>query len=222
MGSNEARFFRTFGVTTAVLVAGLILVAVVVDPYGIFGTSLVPTITSTSRVDKLSQIDSLEIAPEAVIIGSSRAMNIDPDQVASFTKCRAYNLSVNNAKPEDFLAFTRYLVEQKDIRPKLLMIGIDPDAFDDVPIQYQALNYVPFRKYLGISFFEAQLNRLGALREHLNGFYIRDTARSLWYAFVAGYPEKKMRFAPNGQLQEDRVFPKPKDTRNQKLKPKHC
>ena len=72
------------GYVTVLLACSLGLMALVaafnaiVDPFGTVGTGLLPTATWSDRTIKVNLIDRLKTPPQLIVLGSSRAMKIQP------------------------------------------------------------------------------------------------------------------------------------------------
>src|SRR5947207_15851761 len=74
----------TVGACLALLVATL-LMNVLVDPFAIAGTGLLPTAVEADRTVKLDLIRKLERSPAIVILGSSGARRGEPSLLAQAT-----------------------------------------------------------------------------------------------------------------------------------------
>ena len=126
---SGARFLLAFAGLTAVALGALLAVNVHVDPHGIFGSGRYPVLVATSRTEKLARLEALPSPPQALIMGSSTMMRIDPAVLERLTGFAAFNLSVDSAKSEDFLALLEYAVGTAGVRPKLIVVGIAPRTF---------------------------------------------------------------------------------------------
>ncbi len=101
----------------------------VVNPHGKFATNFFKPYIFTSRLAKLEAIADLDEPPEAIILGSSRVMTMEPAQVRRRTGLRTYNAGVYSARTEDYLAILRYLKSVHPQPPKLIILGVDVQAF---------------------------------------------------------------------------------------------
>lgn len=126
---SGARFLLAFAGLTAIALGALLAINVRVDPHGIFGTGRYPVLVATSRTEKLARLEALPAPPQALIMGSSTMMRVDPGVLARLTGFPAFNLSVDSAKSEDLLALLEYAVGSADVRPKLIVAGIAPRTF---------------------------------------------------------------------------------------------
>src|SRR3989338_5873489 len=109
MKSPETRFIIGFILAAVLLLGAIIALSVLVNPRGLFGTNKFTPLVATDRPIKLGLIKASESAPDIIILGSSRVFKIDPETIERDTKLRAFNFGVNNAKPEEFLAISKYI-----------------------------------------------------------------------------------------------------------------
>lgn len=120
---------RYFAIAISVVAVPLVLafsVNVIVDPYNEFGHRALPRpLVEESRLEKIRLFEIAKHNPSLVILGSSRVMEIDP----SLNDTPGFNMGVNSALPEDFLALVTWLETNRSI-PKEMWIGIDFDAFN--------------------------------------------------------------------------------------------
>lgn len=120
-----SRFLLTYAL-------GLVLIGTlnyVVNPEGLYSTDLVPQVMWNTRPLKTTLLKNMQPPPEALILGSSRVMNLSPDELERVSRLRTFNAGVDLARTEDFYAMLRYAVEDANVRPKLLVLGCDVDMF---------------------------------------------------------------------------------------------
>jgi hypothetical protein len=124
-GEERSLALWTVGVFLAVIlsVAGVNLL---VDPYGAFGTGLLPPITWQDREEK-ARLFEKEPSRELLILGSSRVMKLDPLEARGLTGLTAFNFGVMAARPEDYLAVMRFAVANGG-SPRRIILGVDPEA----------------------------------------------------------------------------------------------
>ena len=128
---SAADFLRHFVVVTTLAVGCIAGANYVINPLGLYAPKVFPPLVRTSRSDKLELIHNFSPKPEAVVLGSSRAMQISPAVVQRLTGLPGFNLAVDSARTEDYYALVRRLVEGEGARPRLLLIGVDVEAFHD-------------------------------------------------------------------------------------------
>jgi hypothetical protein len=103
-GSTRRFVLATLASAAALLLAVLAFDAVV-DPWGQLGTGLFPTLIPTDRPVKVGLIDRLLRPPQFVVLGSSRALKIDPAYLQRKLGQRGFNAAVSDGQPEDAWAF---------------------------------------------------------------------------------------------------------------------
>jgi len=125
------KFVARFVLALAALIAGIGLLNFVVNPEGIYATSLLPPLTWNTRPAKAELLARMDPRPEALLLGSSRVMTISPAEIQRRTGLPTFNAGVNAAYAEDFYVLLRYAVERAGARPKLVLVGLDAEAFHD-------------------------------------------------------------------------------------------
>jgi hypothetical protein len=153
----------------------------VINPFGAYPTHVVEPLGTVSRSLKLQLFDELPHTPDLVILGSSRSMNVSPDDIQRQSGLSAFNAGVNAAIPRDFLALLLYM-EQQNRLPKVLVVGLgleqlseddygprieNPDPLD----RYVAWDAPPAPSLLSIEQTQATFRLLATL---LAGQYVSD------------------------------------------------
>ena len=102
-----------------------------INPEGDFRDGLLAPIVIDAREWKMSQLSSpaQRAGIDALVLGSSRSMQLGPELDARYG-VHAYNLGVDSAHAEDYLALYRW-AKGVGIRPRVLAIGLDLEALDD-------------------------------------------------------------------------------------------
>ena len=115
--------------------AVLILLAVVlgfniiINPYGMYATNWLKPLVWSDRKEKLQLLEKYPEEVDLLVIGSSRTMRLDPELFYSLTGLEGFNLSVNHARTEDFLALVRYVVSKTRKKPRVVVVGVDINSF---------------------------------------------------------------------------------------------
>jgi hypothetical protein len=118
-----------------VLVAALLVVAAagavnaLVDPYGSVGTGIVGPAVWTDRSEKVRLIEQLQAPPRVVVLGSSRAMKVQPSYLTRITGQTAFNASVSSGRPVDAYVFTRFLHDRFPQTSQSYLWLLDQEAF---------------------------------------------------------------------------------------------
>ena len=107
----------------------------IVDPDGTVGTGLLPTATWSDRTIKIGLIDALKTPPRLIVLGSSRAMKIQPGYLQRRTGLPGFNAAVSAGGPADAWAFVNLIHARfPDTRPHYLWLfdveALHPAALD--------------------------------------------------------------------------------------------
>lgn len=127
---SSARFTRIF---LAIVLGGLamtVAVALLADPFRVFGTARIPTEVVNERVIKPELFLAAKPAPQAIILGSSRVYKVDPACVTELTGLPAFNFGVGNGNVLDWYAILGFVHDRGRAPVRRLLIGVDVDAFD--------------------------------------------------------------------------------------------
>jgi hypothetical protein len=149
---GEPRRLRRFTLLVAAIAAAVVAVVAgfnaVVDPYGTVGTGLFPTVTWSDRALKADLARALPQPPQVVILGSSRAMKVEPRYIELETGETAFNAAVSSGRPIDAWAFVNLLQDAyPDNRPGYLWL-LDVEAFRPWPPDPGLLNTPALAQYL--------------------------------------------------------------------------
>jgi hypothetical protein len=129
--SSWRGFVRRFLALLLGLLAFIGALNYLVNPEDIYAPHLMPPVTCNVRAQKADLLSKAQPKPEALMFGSSRLMTIEPQQVERLTGLRTFNVSVSAAYTEDYYVLLRYAVERAQVEPKLVIIGVDVEAFHD-------------------------------------------------------------------------------------------
>jgi hypothetical protein len=90
------------------LLACVFVLNVLVDPFAIAGTGLLPTAVENDRSIKLDLIKKLPRSPDILILGSSRARQAEPSELEKLTGRTAFNGAVTAGTAADAWVMARY------------------------------------------------------------------------------------------------------------------
>ncbi len=130
---GDARSRRFTWVFLIILLGGLATtaaVALLVDPFKVFGTSRVPSYFANERVQKPEFFLEATPPPQAIILGSSRVLHIDPRCLTELTGLPAFNFGVGNGNADDWRAIMSFIHDHGRAPVRELLIGVEADAFD--------------------------------------------------------------------------------------------
>lgn len=211
LNNPDLKFVAVFLLAVAGFSCSVFTLAVIVDPYNIFGLNIFRPILLTNRSEKMRLLQNAQIKPEAIILGSSRVFKMDPVKVEKITGLKTFNASVSYARPEDHLALSKYIVKDLGINPKIFIVGLNAGEFNNDKIDSQTINNPSLRKYLGINKKTLMLTLWPTFKERFNATYLRDIFITIfWNSY--GFPNPVITFDRNGGEVFDRnKHPDPKD-----------
>lgn len=196
--------YRKWTITTLSLTA-LVLIAVttvnyIIDPYGVYhfsGKSYNYQKNIDSNPYLFKTFQSRKYQPEAVVLGTSRAMRLNPPKIKTLTKENAYNLGLPAATPYINFKYLEYLLKV-DHKLKTVFLGLDFEVFD---MGY--LNHASFEEKRLNSFFYTQdifstLLSESALKDSLE--VVRDNLNN-----TNNFTET--RYLGDGSFDENHVYP---------------
>lgn len=104
----------------------------VIDPLCVNGNHLfeLKNVVQTTRDSKVIDFKNTGKI-DNIILGSSRTMKVNPDDVSNYLGGNSFNFSVNKALPEDHYGILLYLERIKKI-PKNIVIGFDFYILNDL------------------------------------------------------------------------------------------
>jgi hypothetical protein len=198
---GEERESRRFTrIVVAMLVIGLAIsvgFAVLVDPLRTFGTGLVPSVLTSEHYSKPRSFLKLGPTPEALVLGSSKVMKLNPACIQELTGYRAFNFGLSSSHVEDWAAAYRFARTDGKAAVRELLIGIDIDAFDDhAEPDPRLLSSVYLRRYLDDRWHLSW----GVASRALFGWQaLRFGLSSVFYHVVpSAMPQARMRFDDQG------------------------
>ncbi len=194
-------FVRRFLWTLCAVLVFVALLNFLVNPESIYPLELLPPLTWNTRPAKARMMEQAQPRPQALILGSSRIMKIEPALVERLTGLPTFNAGVNSAMTEDYYILLRYAVERAHLPLKLVIIGVDVDAFHDrEPLNDYLLQPNALGSYLQKG--EARHAQWKRFTTLFNGYQTKLSFVSLWDSLIhkrkAAY-----HFEPDGYLHFD-------------------
>lgn len=123
------RFWKVFIAAGAWLLAIVALLNLLVDPFGMYGTGLFPSMTSNRYLAKLELFRAADPPPSALILGSSRVGMIDPDLAHEITGEKCFSWSVPVARAETYYAIMKIAIDEVGAPIDLVIVGAEPEVF---------------------------------------------------------------------------------------------
>jgi hypothetical protein len=130
----------------ALLVVGLF--NGVLDPYGTLGTRVFPTAVESDQGVKVQLADRLRMAPQLIILGSSRGMKAEPSYLQARTGLPGFNAAVSGGMPWDSWAFANFLHDRFPHTRQRYLWFLDVESFRKAPIDSSLLNVPALSRYL--------------------------------------------------------------------------
>ncbi len=193
----ELKFISVFLVSLAGLGLVIFILAVVVDPYNIFGFNIFKPILLTNRNEKLRLLAEANPKPEIIILGSSRVFKMEPRKIEELAGQKTFNASVSFARPEEHLAMAKYIVQDLRITPKVFLVGVNVAEFNNDEIDSQTINNSHLRKYLPIDRGDLIITLFKSFKERFNINYLRDVFIAIfWNSYK--FPNPTITFDKNG------------------------
>jgi hypothetical protein len=109
--SRQARFVAGFLAGCAVVLALVLAFNVVMDPFDLAGTGLVPTAVEPDRSIKLDLLQHLKRGPQLLIMGSSRSRQAEPSYLEKLTGLTGFNAGVTGGTSADEYVYARYAAD---------------------------------------------------------------------------------------------------------------
>ena len=193
------RFLASFLAGT-VAGLGLALASLVaLDPTGSLGTGWLPPVVFRSRVQKVAGLALQGPPPRALILGSSRAMRMEPSELTRHTGLPAFNAAVESARAEDVLGMLRHAVEDRELQLAEVVLVLDVQMFHQTaPWDARLRSCQPLMRALGRE--PGWRDQVSTYTELLSRDVVAAGLRSAWY-WLAGTPrEQEYDFAPDGFL----------------------
>ncbi|HVP43765.1 MAG TPA: hypothetical protein VMS96_10045 [Terriglobales bacterium] len=120
-----------------------------VNPMGLYPPHWLPPVTWNTRTIKPELLQQARPKPQVMILGSSRSMQIAPAEVRQITGLPTFNAAVDSAMAEDYYLMLRYAVERAGIAPKMVLLGVDVEAFHNArPVDDRVFEAEAFRELL--------------------------------------------------------------------------
>jgi hypothetical protein len=137
---RPASFVLLLLLAAALLVGAVAGFNAYVDPYGTVGTGALPPVTWTDRSLKVNLIEHLHTGPGVVVLGSSRAMKVQPSFITRRTGLPAFNAAVSSGKPVDAWAFVNFIHSRFPAVHSRYLWLLDIEAFRRWPVDPGLLN----------------------------------------------------------------------------------
>jgi hypothetical protein len=139
---SHRKFIHRFLILFACIMGCVVTLNVLVDPYDLLGVRLLPPLVRSDRLVKTELLASSDVAPDVLIMGSSRTLKLSPETIYRLKGQTALNLGTGSCRAEGPLLMSLY-AESIDRLPKTIIVGIDIEAYHDKLPADQRWNRVP-------------------------------------------------------------------------------
>ena len=129
--ANHWQWVKRFILATGLFVLMLVLFNLLVDPNGVFGIVSIrgfnkhKTDILNDRITKFYYVR--RFSPDTLLLGSSRAALLDPDDLKKYTKDRVFNLGINASTIYQQYCYFKYVSDRYPL--KNVVIGVDLLSF---------------------------------------------------------------------------------------------
>ncbi len=106
--AGQARFVVGYLGSFFVGLASVLAFNVIVDPFALAGTGLVPTAVEPDRSIKLDLLERLKHGPQVLILGDSRGRQAQPSELRRLTGRTAFNAAVTGGSAPEAYVFVRF------------------------------------------------------------------------------------------------------------------
>ena len=122
--ADDPRLLRRFVLSLLAATVGLLVAVlslnILIDPFDLFHTGLVPTAIENDRAIKIGLLDSLKASPDILILGSSRSRHAQPAFLQQLTGRTGFNAGVTGGDATDEWVFTHSSVASPPVTPALI------------------------------------------------------------------------------------------------------
>lgn len=190
---------RFAGLFFGLSLAGVILILafnILVDAHGVHMTGWLRPVVANHRLRKEFLLRQYQRPIDLLVLGSSRAIAVDPAALEELTGLAGFNAAVGSAETQDYLAWLRLSIEVNGQPPRMVVLGIDEVAFANSRPVVEAFN--------GSDALLATLPEIGQTTRYLpfdehdlSWGRTWDSLRSVYFA-LTGYPPDNEEFEANG------------------------
>ncbi|RTE08146.1 hypothetical protein [Paenibacillus whitsoniae] len=190
--------------TLSITVLILVVIAVFnfcVDPYGYYRFSTGMFNYQKSKFSDPYQFKAYQLKeddPEAIVLGTSRAMRLNPPRIRALSGETAYNLGLSGSSPYIELKYLEYAIKV-DKNLKTVYLGLDFEVFDKKYLNHASFDERRLRSSFYLQDMFLTLLSSTTMKESLH--VLQDNIRR-----TTQYTEN--RYLPDGSFDETLNFPK--------------
>jgi hypothetical protein len=109
---DQRRFLAGFVGSFLLVLAAVLAFNVVMDPFALAGTGVVPTAVEPDRSIKLDLLEKLKRGPQILILGDSRGRQAEPSFLHRLTGLTAFNAAVSGGSDPDADVFVHFAADR--------------------------------------------------------------------------------------------------------------
>jgi hypothetical protein len=192
--ATQWRFVGSFLGSFFALLVVVLAFNVVVDPFALAGTGVVPTAVEPDRSIKLDLLQHLKRGPQILILGDSRGRQAEPSFLKRLTGLTAFNAAVTGGSAPDAYAFVRFAADRFPHRKRRYVWFTDIGLASGV-VEPQLAQDPRARRYLP----DASRFGVGDIKTYLS----TDATKTSWRVFekcVLGTCRSPIRYHADGSL----------------------
>jgi len=182
-------------VACALVLGGVFTANLLIDPFAIAGSTLLPPALETDRTIKLNLIQRLRTSPDIVILGSSRARQAEPRYLAGITGRTAFNAAVTGGTAADGWVMTRYITDRFPAQKHRYIWFVD-SGIANSGVNPQLEEDPRGRRYLSGKDLHLTLEDVGTYM----GVQATSASWRVFHACVLGSCRTRIRYLPDGSI----------------------
>ena len=190
---SQRRFVAGYLGSFLAALAAVLAFNVVVDPFALAGTGVVPTAVEPDRSIKLDLLQHLERSPQILVLGDSRGRQAQPSELRRLTGHTAFNAAVTGGSAPDAYTFVRFAADRFPHQKRRYVWFTDVGLASGV-VQPQLAQDPRARRYVRAPRFG-----LGDVKAYLSA----DATETSWRVFdecVLGRCQSRILYNPDGSL----------------------
>ena len=206
--AGRRRFVTGFLGSFVLVLAAVLAFNVVVDPFALAGTGVVPTAVEPDRSIKLDLLQKLRRNPQVLILGDSRGRQAEPSFLHKLTGLSAFNAAVTGGSAPDVYVFVRFAADRFPHQKRRYIWFTDVGLAGSVVLPQlaqdpRARRYLPDAPGFGLGDVET--------------YWSTDATRASWRVFekcVLGSCRTPIRYRPDGSLTDQSLRYLPEHARS--------
>jgi hypothetical protein len=206
--ASPRRFVGGFLGSFFIALACVLAFNVVVDPFALAGTGVVPTAVEPDRSIKLDLLQHLRRGPQILILGDSRGRQAQPSQLQRLTGHTAFNAAVTGGSAPEAYVFVRSSADRFPHQKRRYIWFTDVGLASGI-VQPQLAQDPRARRYLP----DAPRFGLGDVKTYLS----TDATKTSWRVFrkcVLGSCHSRINYNADGSLTKQSLHYLPEDAKS--------